>query len=91
MREFDCSIALAHHNRKPSKDSDQSSPFEGRGSSDLYGGSDLIISVSPGGLLHMRTERTITLSFEAKRTPPLLPLKLTMDFKSGLVNPAEGK
>jgi RecA-family ATPase len=89
MREFDCSIALAHHNRKPGKDSDQSSPFEGRGTSDLYGGSDLIISVSPGGLQHMRTERTLTLNFEAKRTPPLQPLTLVMDFKTGLISAPE--
>jgi hypothetical protein len=87
MREFNCSIALAHHNRKPGRDSDQSSPFEARGSSDLYGGSDLIISVSPGKLRHMRTDRSLTLSFEAKRTPPLQPLELVMDFKTGLVSP----
>jgi RecA-family ATPase len=89
--KFNCSCLFSHHIVKPNAMSAaESDPFAARGSGDIFGGADAFINVVPRpqrgnpGKGHLK--QPVTLHFEIKRGKPLLPVDLTVDFQTGLVN-----
>lgn len=96
---YNCSCIISHHIVKPPRESsslwDESSPFAGRGSGDIYGSGDAFINVVENpGRGRPRAHRRLDLYFETKRSGELSPVTLALNFTTGLtefVGFAEGR
>ena len=85
---FNCSTWFNHHIVKPPRDSnsswDETSPFAGRGSGDIYGGGDAFINIVQR---HTRGRpknmRLLDFHFETKRGGELSPVTLNVNFLTG--------
>ncbi len=87
-RKYNCSFVFSHHVVKPSKDKgyDQTSPFAGRGSGDLYGGGDAFVNVMPQPLrTRMQHTHKLDLYFETKRGAPICPVRVSLPLPPGVV------
>jgi RecA-family ATPase len=90
-KRFNCACLFSHHVVKPSDHSAaESDPYSARGSGDIFGGADAFINVVPrsvrGNPNKGRLTQPVTCHFEIKRGRPLVPIDLTVDFQTGLVN-----
>jgi RecA-family ATPase len=88
---YNCSCLFSHHITKPTPlSAAESDPFSARGSGDIFGGADAFINVVPrpqrGNPAKGQLKQPLTLHFVSKRGKPLLPIDLTVDFQTGLVN-----
>jgi hypothetical protein len=91
-KRYNCSTLFAHHVKKPSEKSDSSDSYAGRGSGDIVGAADLIITAVPAAKHTKRSFHDVMYHFECKRTKPIAPMTFRMDFKTGLFRhlPKEG-
>jgi RecA-family ATPase len=89
-RKFKTAFLFAHHIAKPPKDKDarfdETSPFAGRGSGDIFGGADAFVNVVEQG---KRTELAhrlpLRLHFKSKRAAPVAPVNLVLDIPNGAI------
>lgn len=90
QQTYNCAIAFVHHIVKPSNDPnslfDPASPHAGRGSGDIFGGADSFINCVPQANRNGNSSRQVTLHFENKRSRPLPPTRLKMDFDTGIIS-----
>jgi RecA-family ATPase len=88
-REFNCGFAFAHHTVKPPREKgskfDETSPFAGRGSGDLFGGGDAFIVVNPISQRAIQHRHPLRLNFESKRAAPLSPVNVSLNIPPGTV------
>lgn len=90
LEEFDCSAFFAHHIIKPPTKADdvrdKTSPYNARGSGDIYGAGDCFAMVVPAlGRPPADGSHNLRLYFETKRgpTPPAADVSVSLD--TGLV------
>lgn len=84
QKKWGVGVMFAHHTVKPPQDRtgyDQTDPFTGRGSSDIYGGGDAFAVVVPGA----RTVEAARVGvwFESKRAANPDPAQLKVTFATG--------
>lgn len=85
---FNCATAFSHHIVKPPRDPhsnfDESSPYAGRGSGDIYGGGDAFINIVQRQQ-HGRHKlsRLLDFHFESKRSGDMSPVTLNVNFQTG--------
>lgn len=86
-KRYNCATAFVHHTIKPPMDKtafDPTDPYTARGSGDIYGGGDAfaVVLAGPG----TDRERKVTVHFESKRSRPLPPAMLKVNFSNGKVD-----
>ncbi len=87
-RRYNAAVVIAHHIRKPPGDKtgyDPADAFNGRGSSDIYGGGDAFVVVVPGPMGPERKWRKVDAYFESKRAQEMEPAHLKVNFGTGIV------
>lgn len=89
-REFHCAFAFSHHIVKPPRDGqsklDETSPFAGRGSGDIFAGGDAFINVVPVSKRKMAHSHPLKLYFQTKRAAPICPVNLRLDIPPGTIH-----
>jgi len=83
---FNCGTMIAHHIRKPPQkkdDYDPTDPFNGRGSSAIYGGGDAFATVVP--IEKNKEYGEINVYFESKRAATPDPALFRVNFQTGQV------
>jgi RecA-family ATPase len=88
---FNCSTAFSHHIVKPPRDTnsnfDETSPYAGRGSGDIYGGGDAFINIIQRHQQgRPKTSRLLDFHFESKRSGDMSPVTLSVNFQTGEIS-----
>jgi RecA-family ATPase len=89
-RKFKCAFAFSHHIVKPPHEKgskfDETSPFAGRGSGDIFAGGAFVNVVPAPVHTAMAKSHPLRLHFQTKRAAPIAPVNLRLDIPPGTVS-----